>query len=444
MIKSLKTANDHPKPIGLKNYLIKGTSGAFILKAGNVFLWLIVNIILARRMKPDHFGIYAYVVSLINVLCMPAALGLPAYILREVASYRVNQQYGLLKGLIKRADQAVIIAGSCLILLSAIVSTLFFSLSERIIAFYIALPLLIVNPITTLCQAALRGFRRIIVGLLPDNLLRPGLFLILLTILWYTKTRLDEKSALSMLLIASFIGLLYSFYMRHKSISGIDRTNDVQYQTMHWIRGALPFIFLDSLMVINNQTDIIMIGIFRTSSEVGLYKVAAQGAQIVVFILFAVNMTIGPVISELYHSNQMKNLQRLVTSSSRVIFGISAPIALVFIIWGEPIIRLFFGREYVLSSVPLAILCIGQLFNASMGSVGLTLNMTGNEKETVKGVMGSAIINIFLNLFFIPLYGIKGAAVATCISIIFWNAMLTVYLYKRLGVLTLPIKIKKF
>lgn len=425
-----------------KKFFIKGTAGAFLLKVSSVLLWLVTYIALARWLGPHHFGVYAYIVSIINILCVPAALGLPEFIVREVASFRVKQQWGLIKGLLRRADQTVMISASCIILLGAGAAFTFLPQSEKTTAFYIALPLLIINPLVSVKQATLRGFRRIIFGLLPDSLLRPGLFLILLAAFYYSGTRCDEKSALAMLLLASSVCLVFGFFVVWRSTCDNGKDVSVQYQTSTWIKGALPFILLDSMMVISNQTDMVMLGIFRTPSEVGLYKVASQGAQMVIFILFAVNMTIGPLVSELYHSQRMQELQKLITSSSRVIVCISVPVAVALMIWGRPIITLLFGKEYALSSVPLVILCAGQLISAVMGSVGLILNMTGYEKDTLKGLVGSALINVLLNLLLIPRFGIEGAAVATSISVAFWNTLLGFYVYKKVGILTVPIKIK--
>ena len=48
--------------------------------------------------------------------------------------------------------------------------------------------------------------------------------------------------------------------------------------------------------------------------------------------------------------------------------------------------------------------------------------------------IGTAIIAILLNLWLIPLYGIKGAAIATAITIIIQQLIIGVTLYTRLGI----------
>jgi O-antigen/teichoic acid export membrane protein len=74
------------------------------------------------------------------------------------------------------------------------------------------------------------------------------------------------------------------------------------------------------------------------------------------------------------------------------------------------------------------------MINAGMGSVGLILNMTGNEKDTLKGHIIAALVNIILNLVLIPYFGINGAAWATAVSMICWNLILGLLVFKRLGI----------
>lgn len=77
---------------------------------------------------------------------------------------------------------------------------------------------------------------------------------------------------------------------------------------------------------------------------------------------------------------------------------------------------------------------VGYLINLSVGPVALSLIMTGHEKITTVGVVSGAVINIVLNFLLIPKWGIEGAAFATSISMIIWNVILVIWLYKKSGI----------
>ena len=68
-----------------------------------------------------------------------------------------------------------------------------------------------------------------------------------------------------------------------------------------------------------------------------------------------------------------------------------------------------------------------------MGSVGLILNMCNHESLTAWGVGLSASLNILLNWYLIPLWGLNGAATASAASLIAWNFLLLYAVRKKTG-----------
>lgn len=70
------------------------------------------------------------------------------------------------------------------------------------------------------------------------------------------------------------------------------------------------------------------------------------------------------------------------------------------------------------------ILCVGQLVNVLMGSVGAVLYMTGNENSALKILTFSLVVSISLMIILIPEYGEKGAAFAISISMVVWNVLM--------------------
>ena len=58
---------------------------------------------------------------------------------------------------------------------------------------------------------------------------------------------------------------------------------------------------------------------------------------------------------------------------------------------------------------------------------------TGHERDTALVVGFSAAVNISLNLLLIPRYGLNGAAAATALGTLVWNALLSYFVYRRLG-----------
>jgi O-antigen/teichoic acid export membrane protein len=206
------------------------------------------------------------------------------------------------------------------------------------------------------------------------------------------------------------------------------------YEVRAWCTSIIPLSLISGMHLINNQASILLLGLLSTNEQVGIYRVAQQAASLAAFTLSVVNIVIAPQITRLYHIGDMGRLQRMVTWSARVILAASLPVVAALTVFGSHLLRLTFGEEYVGGAVSLAILCMGQLVNAAMGSVGLLLNMTGHERDTAKAMMAAAIGNIILNLTLIPIFNIEGAAAASAVCLAGWNIYLYRQVRRRLGI----------
>jgi O-antigen/teichoic acid export membrane protein len=60
--------------------------------------------------------------------------------------------------------------------------------------------------------------------------------------------------------------------------------------------------------------------------------------------------------------------------------------------------------------------------------------MTGYERESAKGIGIAAVSNVCLNALLIPSWGILGAAIGHAASSVLWNALLILWVWRRLGI----------
>ena len=102
----------------------------------------------------------------------------------------------------------------------------------------------------------------------------------------------------------------------------------------------------------------------------------------------------------------------------------------------------FFGsefKEFPLAIETLIILSIGQMINVFFGAVIYILDMTGKQNVSKNILLFTAFVNIAFNWYLIPIYGIKGAAIATTISIFCWTILGAVSVKKHLNFYAFPI-----
>ena len=424
---------------GLKSYLVRGSAGALVLKVSNTGLVLVSGILLARLLGVRGYGNYAYAMALVQVISVPVVMGLPQFIVRAIAAYHVQKNFGRMRGLLVRANQFVF---GVSILLAVVAAGLAIVFADRLDVagwqtFLISLMLLPLLGLNNLRMAALRGLRHVVTGLMPEMIIRPVLFILLIVAGYFILPNgISPQAAMSFQVLATGVAFIALFFLLARLLPVPAKNAESIYETRAWLKSILPFMLLGAMQLINNRIDIIMLGIFCPIEDVGIYRAVVQGSTLVIFVLAASNQVLAPVISGLYAENDIEKLQRLVTISARFILAGTLPIVLFLYIGGPWLLSALFGAEFATGAFALRILCVGQLVNATMGSVGIILNMTGHEKYAVRGVAIAAIANIGLNALLIPPFGLSGAAAATAISLVIWNLLLAWWVYNRVGVLS--------
>ncbi len=409
---------------------------SLILKVSQIGLSFITSILLARLLGVEGYGAYAYVVAWLFILQVPAGLGLRILLPREIATYETHQQWSLMRGIVSWANQSALLTSLVVSFIASLIAWYLLgdSNSQMLYIFWLGIASLPFLILTILRQSIMRGLHQIILGQLSETILQPALFILIIAATYIFSSGLLNLNMIMIYRLISFVVVFFiSTFLLNQSLPNEVKNYLPEYNVNIWWRSVLPFIFISSMFVINNRTDAIMLGIMQGNESVGLYNVANQGATLISFILIAVNQSLAPTIAKLYAEGNLSKLQSVIAKSSRTIFLGSLPVALIMLLSGKWFL-LIFGSEFTAAYLTLVILSFGQLINSIMGSVGLLLQMTGHEKDTAKGVFIGAILNIILNAVLIPIWGINGAAVATAISTIVWNLILSFYVRKRLTI----------
>jgi O-antigen/teichoic acid export membrane protein len=482
----------------LRARLLRGGLGSLAIKLGSVGLQFSVAVQLARVLGPDGYGVYALVFAIVTVLAVPTQLGLPQLVVRETARAQAGGHWGRLRGLWRWSNLVVWASSGTIALVGlAAVWTFYEHISQPIIhtliAGFVLVPLIALG---NLRGAALRGLRHVVAGLLPEQILRPGVLVLLVfaalalfptqpltppaamalhalagafafaasaallgllrprplarrprmeyalafiaLALYPVQPLTPVVPALHILAFATGAGLVYLVRSRPRT-----QLPQPAYETRAWLGSIIPLALTAGLGVINTQADILVLGLFRPSDDVGVYKVAVQAAMLIPFGLQAVNMVIMPYVARLHAEGDQRRLQRLVTQSARSILALALPLVLAFVFFGDAILALAFGPEYTRGHTALMLLSLGQLVNAGMGSVNVLLNMTGHERDTLRGVAVAALANLILNFVLIPPFGLVGAAAATACTFIIWNLLLRRAVWQRLQIESMAFSLRR-
>jgi len=159
------------------------------------------------------------------------------------------------------------------------------------------------------------------------------------------------------------------------------------------------------------RSDLFILNYFKGTTETGLYSIAANFVDGVFILPSIIALLLLPKATE--NLGKSGELVAKTTRISAIIIGI---ICLGAVILGRPAINFMFGSIFDKSFIPLLILIPGALF-WSLGNI-ITQYFTAHNRlmPIVCIWLTATILNIGLNIVFIPIYGMIAAATSSLLS----------------------------
>lgn len=416
----------------------KIASGAGIFFLGSVIgsiLKYIFEVSVARNIGAHLFGIFFLGLAIFKIAERISSVGMHVGVLRFVPLFRSQRDKKRMKGIILLAlliaGFAGLIVALLIFLASPFLSVGVFKQDKLTLVsrfFAVGVPL---SVLTLILTTSIQALQLIKYKVYVRELLEPSLRLSLAVLFFVMGMKL--YGAIFAYLISLVSGLLLSIHFLRKVFPEFtSRQLKPVFEPYQLFSFSWPLFFVAFFNIIVLWTDTIMIGLLKSSYDVGIYSAAQRTALLGTFILFSFNAIFAPIISELHHKAELEKLSYLFKMITKWIFTFSLPIFLFLMFFSETILHIF-GREFMKGAPCLRILCIGQLISAGVGSVGIMLTMTGHPKISLVNTVSVFFMNVFLNFILIPPYGISGAAIATAISLGTINIIRLLEVYKISG-----------
>ena len=391
----------------------------------------VLTVLLARFLGGVGYGRYALAFAWSMFLLTPSILGMNVFLVRGIAVYEVKEQWSLMKGLLFRTNQLVLLTSTTIAVCGTIVAVTSFSPSFRD-PFCVAMLLVPLTALTLLRQGAMQAFGRVVSGQLPEYLIRP--LLIIVGVLALESTgRLTPTTAL----VANVTGVAVAFVvgamLLKRALPSVLRSVRPEFVTREWLRASLPMMLISGVWMANGYAATLVVGTIDGPRAAGVYSVVQKGAEVIVILLYATNMPLAPAVARLYARGDREGLEHTIERMARATLLVSTPVAVAFMVFPHIYLGLF-GPSFQTGATALIILALGQLINAAAGPSGNTLIMTGQERIAVRGVAAGLIANIVLAILLVPSLGVTGGAIAFASSLILSNAVLVLLARRLVGV----------
>lgn len=403
---------------------LKFVLATFATKMLMTAMRLLRNAIIARVLGPTLRGVLALINELPELIIAAANFGYPT-----AMAYAAAQKRYPMRAILSSILLFVALVGGLLALLTLAVLHLDFIMkdqAEQLTRFApliaLAVPLLMFKLINNSVLAARMSITE--VNLL--RILESALPLIFFLLLWWGLEVAGLDAAVySWIGGAVVVAIMGFWWMRQHQAYPPRVSRPLLKESLHYgMRSHFDTFFRVALY----RLDFLFIAGFLGAEALGYYAMATAAAELLIAIPDSVNM---PLMSILM--GDRKNDREVATPMALKLVLITMTIsALGIVVLGEVLISVLFGREYLPAYEPLLWLLPGVVGLAVSGI--LRLYLLGHDRPGIVSVMAgwALLINVLLNLVFIPTLGIAGAAISSSIAYIA-NAALLFREYSRLS-----------
>ena len=388
--------------------------------ACNQVALLAVTVLLARKLGRADVGVYAQAYAFLALLAPLSEIGLGVGLTRFVAVHLAERDLGGVRGTVQLgvtiATLSAAVLGAALFAAAPWLVDVAFHEPELVMPLRFVALALPAAAFTDVALAATQGYRTMkpfaLIGLLFEPVLRLALVVLLLVQGMGLRGVMTAVLA-SHLATAVLAAAALRRVMGRPSAMATYRPRELlRFSTMSWLAG------LASTGLI--WVDIILLGLFVTSAEVGVYSVATRLVHLATFVMLPINAAFAPRIADLYHRGRNESLRRTYAVAAGWIIRLSLPAFVLLVVFPRDLLALF-GAGFAVGATVTVVLAAGKLIDAATGPCGLMLNMSGRPALNVLDNVVALVINILLNLLLIPRYGIVGSAVAWAVSLAIVN-----------------------
>ncbi len=379
------------------------TTGTIALKAIN-FLF---GVYVVRRLGDARFGQYSIVLAFVGIFQILAELGMSQYVMREMARDKKNIE----KYFWNLVALRLILALAAMVFIP--VSAYFVGYSpELILGVVIYTSSFILSAFSAPLASVLTASERLDITTII-NIVSQIVFMIFGAIFLFSGL------GYIWLIVALLISVIPSvaiglITIRRLNISYLP----FQLNPRIWpgiIRAGLPFGIISLMLSIARSIDTVMLSWYEPDQVVGWYNVSYNLVLSMMVFYGGFKEAIVPSLSRVFMKDPQQ-VERWYYHSVRMIILASIPMAFGGMVIAFPLIRFLYTDQFLPSAVGMQILIwdIPVLMFASF--CGNITTVVGQERAAARINTINTIANVGLNLLFIPMYGLVGAAIISVVT----------------------------
>ncbi|RKS15754.1 O-antigen/teichoic acid export membrane protein [Flavobacterium sp. 120] len=394
------------------------------------------SLFLTHNYDPKIIGQFDFIRMVLLVLSSICVLGTDQSILYFTGILKSRNEIQKLKAIYKKI--VVIIFALCLLMLFVFFVigqnsiNIFFNDKSTYVLMAKAIIALFFYSITLFNTETIRALDKVYIAELFRNTFKyvSVIFGAIILFYYHQEAYLVDTFLIGFVALA-IITTIIIFRLFKKQNGDLILSNDTNSFSYSFIAHKSYPMAISSLAIFLMMTfDIVFLKKFKGDETVAYYAIAMKLVSILFMINNSVYISVSLKIAQLYTDNNKKELSKALKQSARMIVALTLPVVLFVCLFSENILY-FFGENYTQSKQALLILMAGQLFASFFGVSAIYLNMTGRQSVFQIVLIFAVLLNLILNIILIPMYSMTGAAIAFVSSLLFWNAVTAIIVYRK-------------
>lgn len=388
---------------------------------------LILLPVMTKTFGASGYGVWAQILTIILLVQPFIMLGLDSSILRFLSS---KEKKEIAQGVITIMSVVLItglFASFILFLSSDFLAVTLLKEESAASIIRISAPLLVLGALNGIIFGSFRVFtqiKRYAIMILLQTFLEIGL------ISFFVFSGYDLSGAVISLIITRIITLFIGLYfiISHAGFSRPDFSILRQY-----LNYGLPLVVTVIFGFIISSSDRFVIGYFMGAEKVGIYSAAYNIGSVILMFSSYIIYILRPTIYDLFDKKNNEEVKVYLSYSFKYLLMFSIPSVFGLTILAKPLLANLTTTEFIQEGeFIIPIIAISIVYYGATTIFG-TIILSFNRPKIFASVFGfAAVLNLVLNLIFVPYWGAIGAAITTFIAYYLLAIMVWYISYKQM------------
>ncbi|SDW11095.1 lipopolysaccharide biosynthesis protein [Flavobacterium degerlachei] len=419
-----------------KNPIVLQSFTTMFLRIIGVITLFGFSLFLTHNYDPKIIGQFDFIRMVLLVLSSICVLGTDQSILYFTGILKSSNETEKLRAIYKKIA-VLIFALSMLVLIVFLIIgqnriNVFFNQKGTYLLIYKAIIALFFYCITLFNTETIRALDKIYTAELFRNTFKYVSVIIGAVVLFY----IHEESYLVDTFLVGFVALsiittiiVFRLFEKQKNDSVlVDDTDRFNYSFI--AHKSYPMAISNLAIFLMMTFDVVFLKKFKGDETVAYYSIVMKLVSVLFMINNSVYISVSLKIAQLYTEKNHRELVKVLRESARIIVMLTLAVVITVCLFSEDILY-FFGENYIEGKQALLILMVGQLLASFFGVAAIYLNMTGRQSIFQVILIFAVLLNLVLNIILIPMYSMTGAAIAFVASLLFWNIITAIIIYKK-------------